>query len=528
MNDFAEHCQRIAKRFLLTAIVVDDELSLSRSPPPHGNLIIPSPSAVTPEEQSENQQQSRSLKFHQVTESFSRKGMVCGVVSPQEEHDDDDVLSKTISRADIVVLDWRLNRETGKSALPLLKQILSEEPRHQLRLIAIYTGENDPRGILDEIEDSIDGIKPDSRSVPVDRGPHMIDFGACRIVIYLKQGTHLVGEYVNRIVSEEDLPDRLISDFASKVEGLLPSVVMTALTAVRENVYRVLERFGSDLDPAFLAHRAGLYHPQESEQHIVEQIASELHSIMDDAISESSPAGIEVIEHWLHKRFENDEVVFSPDDKYSVKKVLDMLKRGLEDKVDRLLNPRSKFNILSHGFSKGARNSIDLDLRLASAMSFRQLLDQKQRQLTMGTVIRFAGSESEEFLICVTPKCDSVRLIGTTSFLFLPLSHPKQKTVQIVVPVGENDFRRMSISTKSSDWRIMDFKPDSEQQCVLAYSDNSDRTFAFRGVNNDQEYRWIGELKPEFAQSIAQEIAGRMSRVPLNKSEWLRRSERRK
>ena len=37
---------------------------------------------------------------------------------------------------------------------------------------------------------------------------------------------------------------------------------------------------------------------------------------------------------------------------------------------------------------------------------------------------------------------------------------------------------------------------------------------------------WVGELKGEFAQSIGHAVAERMSRIPLNKSEWLRRSER--
>ena len=527
MSDFAEHCLKIAQRFLLTAIVVDDELNLSKLPQPHGNLRIPSTSAVTSEEKSGDQQPLRSLNADLITSSFSRAGMVCGVVSP-EEGNDDLALVKTLTRADIVILDWQLSRTSDRTALPLLKQILSEGPRHQLRLIAVYTGENDPPEILERIANGIDGTLINGQNSSVDRGPFMIDFFACRIVVYLKEGTYPVSEYSNRIVSEQDLPDHLISDFASKVEGLLPSVVMTALTAVRENVYRVLERFESGLDPAFLAHRACLYHPQESEQHIVEQIASELHSIMDDAISRSSPAGIEVIKHWFSGRFAGDKVIFGSGHEHPVENVLDMLERGLEDKANRLLDPQKKFNILSYGFSKGAENSEALDLRLASAMSFRQVLDQRQRHLTMGTVIHCAESGSEEFLICVTPKCDSVRLTETTSFIFLPLSNPKQKRVQIVVPVGENDFRRMSISTKSSNWRIMDFNPDSKQRCVLAYSDNSDRTFKFQSVNNNQKYRWIGELKPEFAQSIAQEIAGRMSRVPLNKSEWLRRSERRK
>ena len=50
------------------------------------------------------------------------------------------------------------------------------------------------------------------------------------------------------------------------------------------------------------------------------------------------------------------------------------------------------------------------------------------------------------------------------------------------------------------------------------------QAFMFKDVVGG-EYRWVGELKPEFAQSIAQAIAARTSRVPLNKSEWLRRSQ---
>ena len=87
-----------------------------------------------------------------------------------------------------------------------------------------------------------------------------------------------------------------------------------------------------------------------------------------------------------------------------------------------------------------------------------------------------------------------------------------------------------------SDWRILDFEPDSTRQCVLANLNDlndlndlngPDRAFIFKGASDSEgEYRWVGELKAEFAQSIAQLIAERMARIPLNKSEWLRRSER--
>ncbi len=72
----------------------------------------------------------------------------------------------------------------------------------------------------------------------------------------------------------------------------------------------------------------------------------------------------------------------------------------------------------------------------------------------------------------------------------------------------------------------MDFEPDPIRQCMLAHGYGPDRRWTFKDVIG-REYRWVGELKAEFAQSVAQAIAERMSRMPLNKSEWLRLSERR-
>ncbi len=518
MNDFQKHCLEITKRFLLTAIVVDDELNLSEPSAARDDLTTPNSNAETSEDGSDNQPPLRPLRVDEITSSFSRSGMVCGVVSP-ETGGNDSTFAKTLNRADIIILDWRLSRKNGYTALPLLQKILSEGSQYQLRLIAIYTGEPDPKRILDEIRRSVPKVNASGQD------SNVIDVGACRIVVYLKDRTKTTTQNMHLTLGEENLPDRLIHDFADKVGGLLPSIVMTALTAVRKNVYRVLERFGAELDPAFLTHQTCLPQPQEAQQHIVEQIASELHGIMDDAVTtDPSPAGMKAIRHWFSGRFENDEISFGSNPSSKIEEVTKMLEQGIENMENPPLS-RKNFNILSHGFSGGAENSRELDLRLASMMCFRQVLDPQQRNLTMGAVIHSLEEENGKFLLCVTPKCDSVRLMEKTSFLFLPLSDPKQNTKQIVVPVGENKYRRMSIAMNPSNWCMIDFEPDSKKKCVLAsLLDQPRDAFIFTDEGN-QKYRWIGELKPELSQSIAQKIAERMSRVPLNQSEWLRRSK---
>ena len=523
---FSEHFREIARRFLLTAVVVDDELSVARDTPVHGGLTPPGRRERKRPRKSMDLETDapRPLDIDPITWSFARQGMVCGVLSPHEvgqglrEQD----LATAVARVDIVILDWKLDRESGADALPLLHGILKDDRRHRLRLVAFYTGEPDREAIRDKIVESLRGLDLPHRTVSVSHEEGgAVDFGPCRIMVYGKPGSG--ARDVNGVVPEAELADRLIGDFADMVEGLLPSLVLTALASVRDNEYRVLERFGRSLDPAFLAHRACLPQPPDAGQHIVEQIASELHGIMEDAVGGRKPAGIKAIEHWLADRFENDQVVFGPKHKAAVSEVLNMLKDGLKDRPGPL--GFKNYLLLSHGFSEGADNSRELDRRLASAMSLRQVIADTSRQLAMGTVLRRVEADDEAILLCATPRCDSVRLTEKSSFLFLPLSNPKPDTLQVVMPVNDNEHRRLTISMNPSRWIIEDFLPDPEHECVLATGGEPSQPFTFKDVSGG-EYLWVGELKAEFAQSIAQSIAERMSRMPLNKSEWLRRSER--
>ena len=71
---------------------------------------------------------------------------------------------------------------------------------------------------------------------------------------------------------------------------------------------------------------------------------------------------------------------------------------------------------------------------------------------------------------------------------------------------------------------MIDFRSDSQAKAVVA-NEEADKYY-FTDVC-DQKYEWIGELKSEFAQGVANEFASELSRVALNKSEWLRRHEKR-
>ena len=332
---------------------------------------------------------------------------------------------------------------------------------------------------------------------------------------------------LNGVVSEAELADRLIGDPPTWSKDSCQAWFLLRLrrygtmsTGCWSASGEASTLLSSPTVPAYRSLR-------DAGQHMVEQITSELHGIMEDAVGgrKPTPTGIDAIQLWLADRFGDGQVVFGPNKEMSLPEVLEMLAHGVEEKPGPLRTAGKDHDILSRGFSGGDGDSRELDRRLASVMSFRQVLEGTLPQLSMGTVVRPVGAETEATLLCVTPRCDSVRLKGPLSFLFLPLSDPKSDTPQLVVPTQDDEHRRMTISMNPSLWRIKDFLPDPEQERVLATGGEPSQAFTFKDVSGG-EYRWVGELKAEFAQSIAQAIAERMSRMPLNKSEWLRRSER--
>ncbi len=524
--DFSDHCRAIAKRFLLTAVVVDDELTVGE-PTAHGRLIAPSggpgragrsaPKADDAGGSAPEADDIRPLNIDRITRSFSREGMVCGVISP--DGDDEQALLQTIKRADIVILDWRIDRETGADSLELMKNILTCRPEQQLRFIAFYTGEPDRTSVRNRIKECLDTLDPKCAE---ESG--VITFGGCRIVIYGKPGG-LSEPNATDLIEPDELASRVIADFAETVRGLLPTLVVALLGTVRANVHRVLRIFPAQLDPAYLTHRAFLPVGSEAQQHVVEQIASELKGILEEALAAQapSPAGINAIEGWLQDRFADGPIDFGSNKKMDQERALEILSDG--QNWEPLRKQGRDHKLLSQGFSQGQNHADQLDLELANVMSFRQVVNAARPRLLMGTVVR--RSCDNAVLVCATPTCDSVRLDRTTSFLFIRADAGLQgPTLVVRSPNGE--FEQVAAGTNPSGWCTVEFHPDEGSQCVLATDSPADSEggFNFKDIEG-QCYRWIGELKSECAQSIAHSVATRMSRVALNESEWLRKSARR-
>jgi hypothetical protein len=467
-----------------------------------------------------------SLNVRPLVDSFSERGLICAVLVPTKpETNGAATVAPAARRADIVILDWQMDGDDGRWTLSIMHRILTDDAGERLRLIAIYTGEKDISGIGRKIAAE---LKKGGWPFTLDAREVELSLAHCRIVVYAKSGTSLVSELNERSVSEDKLPKRLIGDFADMTGGLLPGVALTSLAAVRENAHKLLDRFHTDLDAAFLTHRACLQTPSDSQRHIVSQIASELHSIMDDATTTGDPAGIDAIKGWLTASAGADaEFIFGADKKLSFMETVDLLDNGLGQSTGAL-NKKNDFRILTSGFCREGTNGNDLDHRLAWMTSSRTVFNSPPPRLHLGSVLRRHENDAEVMLfLCMRPRCDSARLSKNESFLLLPLVPPPAeggKAIQLVVQTGMNEYKRVSVCTEASSWRLVTFGPKKKSTPVVAEKDDSG-IFRFVATDNT-EYEWLGELKTEFAQRVAHRFAASLSRVAVNNSEWLRRLEK--
>ena len=509
---FKSRSREIAKRFLQTAVVVDDEayMTSDRMDVAKGEVVAPGRRTLAPSQRDPGpvgRGKEHTLDARSVMDSFAALGVICGVVGP------DQAAMETMRQADIVVLDWRLQKEDPQYALKLLRVLLTGEgDRNSLRLVAIYTGEAGFEDIYESVFTQLEktGLDPER-----DGSKTAISYRHGRVVLYAKSDVNLAKHLKERSIAEEDLPERLVKDFSTMTEGLLTRIALTSLTAVREGAHRVLDQFCADLDPAFLAHRACISNPDDAERQIVNQVAEELRGLMDNAVAEQSPAGADAVESWIrHRNRGGGRFKFGKRD-LDLEETITLAQNGLKESVLK----DKDFGDLSAGFA--GEKVVGLDERLAWIMSFRTVFNAPPPTLRLGSVVTTMIDGDKRHLICMRPRCDCVRLNGETTFFFLPLVEPHNVKEQLVVKLG-NEFKRLGIGLDPAGWVRRQFKPSEGNRAVTATKEEPNGAFVFADTC-DERYTWQGELKAEYAQRIAQTFTTTLSRVAVDESEWLRR-----
>jgi len=532
-----------ASRFLQSVVVVDDRALLGdRSEPPiarpgsvqdkgsgsTGKLVTPAAANYVEDDR-------HDLNAKEVVDQFASLGLVCAVLKPVEPEDPGPATVAAASRADIVILDWYLNKIVGDTTLDLIDAVIKADEAtggvSRLRLVVIYTGESNLRQITTRVRHRLEKHYPGAKTSRPN--PFTVVRGPVRVSVFAKSGARIsqhLTELRRRRVATQELPDRVINEFAVMTAGLVPGVALESVAAIRANTHKLLARMSPDLDPAYLFHRAMQSNPPDAEEHLIELVAGEIWAILEDSPAATS-ANMDRIKDWLEANKAGADLNIDFDGTtLKLSHVVDLLDKGIANaRVQSLFGKFGKKPPLSmKAFGESTASTERANLAFAVLAALKTQYMRPPPHLTLGTVLSRRSGARRQFLVCVQPRCDSVRLSGKQQFPLLPVNVAEpNKPFDLVIPDGlgrwltrPSKYVRLRMVTQPAKLVMVTFPVTSGDDSVVAQPRSKRFRFMAEGHH---AFWWAGQLKAEHAQRLATVVGNEFSRVGLTESEWLRR-----
>lgn len=553
-SEFFKYSKEIAERFLQSTVVIDDKAGF---PGPGEDSVAgkmktpmkrPKVGGPADEEESEGHtagtvgrtisEDPRQLDAKKVIDGFAAKGIVCSVIKPYEA--DRDVLSEYMyqlaSNADVIVIDWVMQNDDGELALSLMEQIISRDlsGRAQLRLIAVYTIDRDLERIPEKIKVFLEGSGIPGISL-TEEDRFTLRIGPIRIVVLSKPGTKIPKEALKQQVSFEGLANRLTTEFTDMTTGLISNVVIDSLAELRTNCHKIITTFSTDLDAPYLTHRTSSQNPEDAEDDLVALIGAELSTLLEER-EVKNRANIRAIKYWIESKKPGINTFAFVDENgsphyWTKENVIQLLERGIS-KIARSdyvglsstgqKNPHT--TKLSKMYHCDDASSANLDERFAELFTLKSFYGKPNPTLNLGTIIK--DTQENLYYICIQPRCDCVRIIGETDFIFLQLTIQTGSGKFNIVLKDNGNYVRLSIGKKnnsiklSNSIKLIKFPANTEGRDVIIASEDA-RSYYFKDTEGNR-YKWIGELRGDHALRLSNEFSSRLSRVGLIESEWLR------
>ncbi len=541
---FDQVSRGVASRFLNTVVVVDDQALLAASPTSErpGVLKVPGrqggpSSGRATESPTPTADSVHWLDAKALIDSFARIGIVCAVLRPKDQEIGtlESILSPIAAGSDVVVLDWVLHEfKQGEKTIEVIKKLLtlSGTQRGRARLIIVYTGENDLDGIAASIRAAVklpEQLDSDD--------PFTIECGAARICIYAKEQSRLTADKKTRKVEFAKLPEVVVGEFTNMTRGLVSNVALMSLAALRENTYQLLKRFHRQIDPPYVTHST-LLRPEAASDHLIPLIVSEIQSVLEDAEVAELASPKRVVQ-WLKHQLRRGLTLTPPQhtsDEEAGNALAYLLEHGVsKQSLETLFTDHRAFSL---GFLKNkekadqavrdnltntvtlARDRQDVnDHELAVLMSVRSRYGSPPH-LTLGSIVLETRKSRPQYLLCMQPRCDSVRLDNPRFFPFLPMKPVSSNGECTFIIEEKSKTIRLRLNSTPFEVRMIKFSPGTDRR-VLARRGKNGRYF--KAPETKSTYRWVADLKPEHAQRVANVYAHKLSRVGLTESEWLRK-----
>ena len=598
-QEWNNHVFQAAKSFLKCAVVIDDRPFRATKPPVTGHVSTSSRSGTTKSDspiqvdgpipssaktataksamstqpaaqatsaddataQSGQSSETHDLDLRALTDSFAEHGIVCGTLIPDNlkvegataEYGENILVQRAqnmAQTADILIVDWYLKKQNHDTTIKIIDAILGADEREggRARLICIYTGEDDLDTIRRIAKDrlaTLHKLTPSNTEASIKLTKQSTS------IVFLNKKT-VEGKYA---LSERDLPLRLIREFSSLIDGLLPSFAASSIGAIRRNTHAILNIFGSELDPAYVANRAICDPSEKMAEMVRDLLVSEFDNQIGFAKSADKYLAGKAVSLWLdgadrlQQRFKIILAKLIPGKpSKEVKQLLDLelIRRACCGEITTFDKPfdmdgekyrlnerqRRKF---SHALCVSEAAALDIEERFARLASNkreahgRAVIEQDWRpSLTVGTLIVTSDGDDRAYFMCVTRACDMVRLSNQTKDVVLVKLERCKKRFNLVIPVSEGENVKLFVPRELSNMRKVTFKVNTALERITATKRivGGVQQFIFDSTSPATEYAYLGELRYLRALRDVESMIRQSTAIGIADSEWLRLSER--
>ncbi len=501
-----------AKSFLNSVLIVDDRISFFESDINinSGNIQIPDEFEKNEDiETSVAQINKATLNAQELIKSFCEKNIHCTPYKYETSFP-----YELAKKSDVLVLDWELPLCDARS---ILTELLDKQ-NHRMRFVCIYT--NSPTEAIAQIEKlnftDIELCEHENNSCRFNYRDKDSNKISCRILVISKNE-----------VDEAKLALTVIDNFAGLCDGFIESILLIALSELREKSFNLMETYHKDLDLPSFTHFFNLYFSNETcreaqslyLQFLLGLICDDINAIITNS---DKIAKIATTNKILEPISCIDTLTFNDDEK-RLKAEIGNLKNlficdfsgTFAEHINKICNsftpPLTKDNVKKIQLS----HNKNLHLELSYINCTYKYYLHSEKMMKFGTIVK--NIETDTFYICIMPLCDGLRLTDNQHNVpLLPLEEVNDEHFNYVV-FENNKYLPLKV-VKKPHLRIENYSFQVSKDTKTIISEEN-----FFKIDGKNKFKWIAELKKCFVQDLLHKIAAEYSRIGMDQFEWLRK-----
>lgn len=520
--------KRAVKRFVRTAVLIDDEIeSANDAAPAIGDIVAPAFSEAPEPAFGEREVEAKSVSdvsLKPLADAFLDRQIVCGVLKPSPSDDKSDVIKRAVSSArvaDVLIIDWYLRKGDPEITKSILLEVLKSDSglNGRFRLVIVYTSEAPLEDRREELQKYLEaeGIYPK----PFEGAAPSLKLNSCRIC-FVKKSDGFTGKTV------DELPDFAITEFSEEAKGLMPAYALNGIAALRETAHHLLATFSSKLDPAFVGHRL-LTGDEDAQEFALNLLMFQIRGLLSlPAVSGASLDNGE-ISSWIDYRFSDDAAADALAKIGVTKEELKAALSGEFNKNEKKVH--SALFIAPAGSDAVDEAAVCSDFSRLSTFvrerdGFNPLPVEWLPTLTLGSLVKTRSGNKVKYFLCIQPLCDTVRLKSSTFFSFVELINDKKDGDFWISAKIREKIVHLRLDKRAPSRHYAEFEPNKTTGSVRAARTKANTEQGARFTFTSKSgaaYEWIGDVDRSKSQKAAVDVSTSLARVGIDEYEWLRR-----